>query len=108
MDVQGLLRELAEALADPDGQDDPVGVLMAWASLAHGDVTPDDRFWPSGLLTPRQRVALDLAVVGPVTSGALALATGVSREAARLDLVALAGKGLLRAQGSTRGRRYVL
>ncbi len=107
MDAQDLIRDLADALADPDGQEDPVGVLLAWAAVARGDVTPADRFWPSEL-TPRQRVAMGLAETGPVTSGALALATGVSREAARLDLVALAGKGLLRVQGSTKGRRYVL
>ena len=101
-----LLRDLADALASPEGRADPQGVLSAWAALVRGDVTPEARYRPCDPLTPRQHVALDLADRGPVSSGNLAQACGVSREAARLDLVCLAEKGLLRARGGGRGRRY--
>ena len=102
------LQELALAVQDEDFAQDPVGVLRAWAELATGRIDPGDRFWPA-TLAPREAQALRLAQEqGTVTSRALAEAVGVSQERARQTLVALAGKGLLKARGTGKARRYTL
>ena len=101
------LQELALAVQDPDFARDPVGVLRAWAELATGRIGPDDRFWLA-TLAPREQVAVAMADGGPVTSRALAERVGCSQETARQTLVALAARGLLRACGTGKARRYTL
>ena len=108
MNTQELLQDLAAALASEEGQQDLAGMLLAWAGVVRGDVGPEDRYRPCDPLTQRQRVAMGLADKGPVSSGTLAQTTGVSRECARRDLRALAQKGLLKARGERRGRRYII
>jgi len=111
MNTQSLLHDLAEALASEEGRADPQGVFQSWAELAAGRISPETRYRlaePGEPLTQRQHTALAMAVAkGEVSSGKLAAACGVSREAARLSLVGLAAKGLLRATGMGRGRRYI-
>ena len=101
------LKDLALAVQDEDFAQDPVGVLRAWAELATGRIDPGDRFWPA-TLAPREQVAVAMADVRPVTSRALAERVGCSQETARQTLVALAGKGLLKARGTGKARRYTL
>ena len=108
MNTSDLLQDLAAALDSEEGQQDPQGMLQAWAGVVRGDAGPEDRYRLAEPLSQRQRAALGLADRGPVSSGSLAQATGVSREAARLSLVGLAAKGLLKAQGAGRGRRYII
>ncbi len=78
------VKDLAEALKDPDFEADPVGLLQSWAQVALGEVTEDDRFWAVPASTSREAVALKLAgETGVVTSRNLAEALGVSQERAR-------------------------
>jgi tetratricopeptide (TPR) repeat protein len=67
---------------------------------------PDD-----GRLSRHERQAWALAhlrVHGPLSPGAYARAVAVSADTALLDLRALVASGLVRAEGTSRNRRYVL
>ena len=100
------LADLGAALQDDDGVGDPEGMALAWARLALGIDTAQDRY---ALASDRRGVALALARRrGGVTSGDLAQATGCSPETARLCLAALAQRGDLARNGVGRGTRYVL
>jgi len=95
---------LGAALQDDDGVGDPEGMALAWARLALGIDTAQDRY---ALASDRRQTALALARRrGGVTSGDLAQAMGCSGEAARLTLVALAQAGQLARNGTGRGTRY--
>ena len=110
-----MLADLGEALASPEAAADLVGVLQAWAELASGQVGLEDRvaLTPSGealLLAQEERklaAALTLARQGPLTTAALAQTLGTCQETARVIAKDLERRGLLRAQGSNRARRYV-
>ena len=52
---------------------------------------------------PAQRILTELKTKGPQTAGELAKTLGVSGEAARLQLVRLAGRGLVEAASEIRG-----
>jgi DeoR/GlpR family transcriptional regulator of sugar metabolism len=59
--------------------------------------------------TERQASALDLLrTSGPLSPRAYAEALGVSVDTALLDLRKLLDKGLVRAEGTTKNRRFVL
>ena len=114
--TEGIYDDLALALASPEAAADLVGVLQAWAELAGGQVGLEDRvsLTPSGealLLAQEERklaAALALARQGPLSTAQLAKVLGVCQESARLVAKDLERRGLLRAQGSNRDRRYVL
>ena len=114
--TDGVFGDLAEALASPEAAEDLVGVLRAWAEWAGGQVGLEDRvtLTPSGealLLAQEERklaAALALAREGPLSTAQLSEVLGVCQESARLVAKDLERRGLLRAQGCKRGRRYVL
>ena len=111
-----MLADLVEALASPEAAADLVGVLQAWAELASGEVGLEDRvsLTPSGealLLAQEERklaAALALARQGPLSTAQLAKTLGTCQETARVIAKDLERRGLLRAQGSNRDRRYIL
>jgi predicted HTH transcriptional regulator len=60
---------------------------------------------------PAERLAWvleHLRTVGPLSPGSYAAAVGVSIDTAKRDVRELAARGRIRAEGTTRDRRYVL
>ena len=114
--TEGIYDDLAQALASPEAAADLVGVLQAWAEVAGGEVRPEDRvrLTPGGealLLAEDDRklaAALTLARQGPLSTAQLAKTLGTCQETARVIAKDLERRGLLRAQGSNKDRRYVL
>jgi len=113
--AKGIYTDLAQALASPEAAADLVGVLRAWAEVAGGEVGLEDRvrLTPSGealLLAEedrKQAAALVLARGGPLSTAQLAKTLGTCQETARVIAKDLERRGLLRAQGSNKNRRYV-
>ena len=114
--TEAIYDDLAQALASPEAAVDLVGVLAAWAEWAGGEVGLDDRvsLTPAGealLLAQEERkqaAALVLARGGPLSTADLAQALGTCQETARIIAKGLERRGLLRAQGSNKDRRYIL
>ena len=114
--AKGIYTDLALALASPEAAADLAGVLAAWAELASGQVGLEDRvaLTPAGealLLAQEERklaAALALARQGPLSTAQLAKTLGTCQETARVIAKDLERRGLLRALGSNKDRRYVL
>jgi hypothetical protein len=108
--MDDLLRDLALAMLDPDGQRDPEGMMQAWAQIATGVIDPDRvRYGIPGQPTvpaQRQKLILELARSAPVTSGQLAALLHYDAETMRKDLRVLAHRGLLMRTGRTRDTVY--
>lgn len=130
--VREALRELGDALAQPEALADLPGVLDSWRRVVCGAVGPDTRAGyvvaggresasaasaPSGAwadMRPGERrcaMAMNMARTAPggvIRSRELAEAAGVSPETARLDLAVLCERGALEAHGQKRARYYTV
>ena len=114
------LRDLREAMLDPDSELALDDILLAWASMTLGivkatdtielalDLFPAAHVAPADGLNPRQALAMQIAkVTGKVASSDLQARFDVTPETIRQDLQTLAKRRLLVAQGDGRGRYYV-
>jgi hypothetical protein len=111
VDVTAALVELGLALASPEYEADPAGVLAAWAEVVAGEVRLDDR-WRLAVEVPaptREQVVLALARErGAVANGDLREVLGCSGETVRVLLRGLVDAGELVREGDKRAARYRL